>query len=334
MISAKRMVVIDLYAGSYNKEKTGHELFNLDKNPIDNNFYGYCPPWDGINIKEFGANKTDEYIDNVLVVYVSKKEKSNNREIIAFCINARVFKAKQSGDKLSRNFIDKDGKERISTYSIKSDNLFDLRNRFCKFEINTNDYSNYMFRKQRFYGGKYPELDNKIIEYIEDVLGSKKMLDVDDNDEQEEILQAEPATKEDIQSSANKELNIVSSNQGKIIAKNSRISKSALIEAKYICAINPNHTTFTTVNNVPYMEGHHLIPCTLSNSKFFMKKFNKNIDCLENIICLCPNCHREVHYGEWNSKSEKIKEIFTKQKEKLEKVGLLISEEELLNLYK
>lgn len=333
-LDVRKMVVVDLYTGSYNKERTGHELYNLDRNPVDGYFYGYCPPHDGINISVFGANRTDEFVDDILVVYVTKKKDSNNREIIAFCLNARVFRKGQFDDKLCRNVKDKDGEESVATYSIKSNNLEYLKNKYNKFEININEYNNRMFRSQRFYGGKYPELDKKIIAYIESVIENREFLDNDNSDEQEEIQRSEPATQTEIQYSPEKPLNIVDSNQGKIIAKNNRISKSALIEAKYTCVINQSHKTFITTNGTPYMEGHHLIPCTVSNSELFMDKYHKNIDCVENIVCLCPNCHREVHCGEWNSKSQKIRKMFTKQKEKLVKAGLLIDEEELLNLYK
>lgn len=333
-LNANRMVVVDLYAGSYNRENIGHEIFNLNRNPVDGHFYGYCPPWDGIAITKFGASNKDEYIDDVLVVYVTKKDKSNNREIIAFSLNARVFKTGQSGEGLSRNFLDRDGKETVPTFSVQSDNLYDLRNRFNKFEIKINDFSNKMFRKQRFYGGTYSKLDEKIIAYIESILANKELLDNDDSEEQEEIQLAEPASNEDIQSSADKPLCIVKGSQGKAIAKDSRISKSALVDAKYTCIVNSAHKTFITKNKIPYMEGHHLVPCTVMNSEHFMKKFNKNIDCFENIVCICPNCHREVHYGEWDSKAKKIQIIFKKQQDKLKRVGLLITEQELLDLYK
>jgi hypothetical protein len=332
-LDSKKMIVVDLNAGSYIEKNTGHELFNLIKNPIDGYFYGYCPPWDGVNITKFGARNNDDYIDDVLVVYVSKKVKSNNREIIAFCLNARIFKTGQSGKGLSRNFTDKDGKEVISSYSVKSDNLYSFNNRFNKFEIKINDYNNKMFRKQRFYGGTYPKLDEKIIDYILSVLETKRFLDNDDNEEQEEIQISEPASSEIIQNSSDKPLNIENGNHGKIIVKDSRISKSALIDAKYTCAINAAHKTFITKHKTPYMEGHHLIPCTVMNSQYFMEMFNKNIDCFENIVSVCPNCHREIHYGEWNSKSEKIRIIYRKQQKKLNRVGILITENELLNLY-
>ena len=55
---------------------------------------------------------------------------------------------------------------------------------------------------------------------------------------------------------------------------------------------------------------------------------------IENIVSICPNCHREIHYGEWKSKSEKIKLLFRKQQDKLKQIGILITEDELLKLYK
>jgi hypothetical protein len=333
-LDSKRMIVVDLNSGSYNKKNIGHELFNLDKNPIDCNFYGYCPPYDGVAITKFGASSKDQYIDDVLVVYVCKKANSNNREIIAFCLSARLFKTGQSGEGLSRQFIDKDKKSVVSTYSVESDNLYNLKNRFNKFEIKISEYKNQMFRKQRFYGGTYPDLDKKIIEYIASVLEDKAILDNDDVDVQEDIQISQPANLEVIQNSSNKPLYIENGNHGKIIVKDSRISKSALIDAKYTCAIDISHKTFITRNKLPYMEGHHLIPCTVMNSEYFMKRFNKNIDCFENIVSVCPNCHREIHYGEWNSKSEKIRILFRKQQLRLKSVGILITEDELLKLYK
>ena len=332
-LNANKLLVVDLESGEYIKNHIGCECFNLCKNPVDGKFYGYCPPWDGVAIDRFGAKNDVEYIDNITIVYVRKKKGCNNREIIAFCLNATVFKHAQSGVELNR-FIDENGEIKAVTYSIRSDNVYDLENNFNKFEIRIKDYNNYMFRKQRFYGGKYPELDEKIVSYLEDFLEPKELLDNDGCEEQEEIQMLEPANLQEVRDSAKKPLCIVNGNHGKIIAKNGKITKSALIESKYTCAIDPTHKTFITKNGVPYMEGHHLIPCTVKNSNEFWAKFEKNIDCFENIICLCPNCHREVHYGEWNCKSEKIRIMLEKQKDKLKSIGVYITEEKLLELYK
>lgn len=332
-MDVKKMIVVDLESGSYSMKNIGHELFNLDRNLMDGLFYGYCPPWDGININNFGAKSNEESVEGVLVVYVRKKKGSNNRELIAFCQNAKVFRKKQYNDKLNRIFTNKDGSLTKSSFTIQSDNLYDLRNNYDKFDIIIADYSVHMFRKQRFYGGKYPELDKKIVVYIDNILNGQILLDIDDALVQEAIQDSTPATCEELEKSATKPLIIVNGNHGRLISKNNKISKSALIRAEFKCAIDESHKTFITKNGVSYMEGHHLIPCTVSNSESFMKEFERNIDCVENIVCLCPNCHREVHYGEWNSRSSKIRQLYEQNNKLLEVAGIKITLERLLSLY-
>ena len=179
----------------------------------------------------------------------------------------------------------------------------------------------------------FPEQLAKFVEKI-NILKYKELLDNDDIDEQEKIQNTEPATQEEIEDSVNKPLCIVKNGLNEAIGKKSNISKSALKKADYTCQIDPTHKTFITTRGEKYMEGHHLIPCTVKNSKYFEKKFKKNIDCFENIVCICPNCHRAVHFGDWNTKEEMIKMMFIKQSGKLKKVGILITEKELLNLYR
>jgi 5-methylcytosine-specific restriction protein A len=40
------------------------------------------------------------------------------------------------------------------------------------------------------------------------------------------------------------------------------------------------------------MEGHHLVPME------YQHLFTNSLDVTTNIISLCPNCHRKIHYGE------------------------------------
>lgn len=334
IVDPTKLIVVDLNSGSYAETNIGHELFNLEKNPIDNYYYGYTPPRDVIAIEKLGAKKNDEYTDGVLVVYVSKRKHSSNREIIAFCLNARVYRTGQPGKELNRIFIDNDGQHQVASFTIRSNNLFDLRDLYNKFEININAYNKMMFRKQRFYAGKYPNLEKNIIEYVESIVENSQMLDDDGDFEQEHIHRAEPADSKTIKESVNKPPSIINTNRGKIIAKDSRVSKAALKEADYKCIIDSSHKTFNTRHKIPYMEGHHLIPCTVGNSEFYYQKFNKNIDCLENIVSICPNCHRAIHYGDWDSKSEKLRVLYQKQHKKLEAAGIYITEEELFDLYR
>ena len=81
------------------------------------------------------------------------------------------------------------------------------------------------------------------------------------------------------------------------------------------------------------MEGHHLIPCTYTNAKYYWDNQGINIDCQANIVCLCPTCHRQIHYGSDNAKRTLIEKLYEESKDKLKSVGLTLTLEELLKLY-
>lgn len=73
------------------------------------------------------------------------------------------------------------------------------------------------------------------------------------------------------------------------------------------------------------MEPHHLIPLD------YQYLFEFSLDVEANIICLCSNCHNEIHYG-LNYKSL-IKKFYNERKEPLEQCGIKIELEELYKLY-
>lgn len=64
---------------------------------------------------------------------------------------------------------------------------------------------------------------------------------------------------------------------------------------KYMCNVNPQHITFISKGN-NYVEGHHIIPI------YQQKNYDFELDALENIISLCPSCHREIHSADHKSK--------------------------------
>lgn len=81
------------------------------------------------------------------------------------------------------------------------------------------------------------------------------------------------------------------------------------------------------------MEGHHLIPCTPSNAKRFWEKNKANIDCIENIVCICPTCHRRIHFGSDKEKRKVIEQLYALKKKELENAGIEIGLEDLVRLY-
>ena len=91
----------------------------------------------------------------------------------------------------------------------------------------------------------------------------------------------------------------------KIWVRNRKTRDKALKNANYQCEIDNTHKTFL-INNKYYMEGHHLIP--MEYQAMFEKQ---SLDIEENIISLCPTCHRKIHYASVNEKISMIKNIFS-----------------------
>ena len=323
-----KILVVDLYSGRYNDELTGFELFNLDRNPLDDKYYGYVPPRGGVDISKIETGARDS-VSGVLVVYVKRvSEKDKNREIIAYCENAQVYKKPQSGDGLNRNFVDKDGTKKIATYNLVSDNLIDLRRLSQKFTIEIERYNTYMFRMQRSYLEKYPPLKSDIISYIVE----QKIIDKDDETTQVNIQGVTPASDEMSQLYSAQPDEIIKANGSWQIKKNPAIAKKVLHDSGYKCLFDANHVTFRTATGVWYMEGHHLIPCTIDNSEMF--KAMSKLDREGNIVCICPSCHRAIHYGDVPTKKSMIETLYKKQLHKLYAAGFNVSLDELIGLYR
>lgn len=331
-LKSSPILYVDMYSGRYWNEKIGHEIFNLDKNPIDGKYYGYCPPHGNIGITNLGATRNQKSISGVIVVYTRKIANSHDREIIAFCTNATVYKEPVSDVKHLRKLgrvIKSEYKKPVCPYHIVSDELINLIDSTHKYKISLADYGLHMFRRQRTFSGHYSVLDECVRNYISQYLsGNSEELDF-----QESIQNADVDISVALLDVSKEMPEYADGNNCKIVKKNSRVSKSVLVNSDYKCAADSNHNTFLTSKGVQYMEGHHLIPCTYNNAQLFWKKRKRNIDCVENIVCLCPNCHRKVHFGSTEEKRKIIELLYTKQIEILAKANLDISLEELYYFY-
>ena len=56
------------------------------------------------------------------------------------------------------------------------------------------------------------------------------------------------------------------------------------------------------------MEGHHIIPVSRKES------FTQDLDVVENILCLCPTCHRKIHPSTNDVKENMLKEMMKNTK--------------------
>ena len=328
MKEQKPFIIVDLNSGRYVKEHSvGHEKYNLEPNKIDGLYYGYCPPYGGIGIEHLKAKRKDSRVDNVIVFYSRKKGKGPDREIIAFTDKATVFRKEQSGKGMMRQIVI-NGKTIDCGYHIVSENIYILKRPSDRFQIHCVDYNTYMFRKQRVFSGKYPPLDMQLLAWFNEYM---LRINQDDYLYQDQLEDLIPVSSTD--TSSTREPEYLDSTTGRVAKKNPSISSKAVAASGFKCSYDPSHHTFLKENGIPYMEGHHLIPCTPGNSEKYWKRFGRNIDCFENIVSLCPICHRRIHYGSNAERSEIIDRLYEVQAEKLKAAGLAISLKELRELY-
>lgn len=328
-IKSLPFIVIDLFSGGYyRKHGDGHEHYNLEPNQKDGLYYGYCPPFGGIGIEDLGAKRGDEHVDNVLVIYTQKIGKGPDREVIAFTDHATVYRKPQSGEGKGRQIVI-DGEIVDCGYHIVSENLYDLRDYPEKFRILCRGERSLIFRKQRFFKNHYKDIDRALTAWITDYL---VRVNIDGPDFYKQVIDSVADVK-DLSNTSSREPEYLDSPSGRLVKKNALVSRKAVSASGYKCTFDPAHHTFQTTKGVQYVEGHHLIPCTPTNSEKYWKRFGKNIDCSANIVALCPTCHRRIHFASPEEREGIIRKLYEVQSGKLEAIGLKISLEELKGLY-
>lgn len=108
---------------------------------------------------------------------------------------------------------------------------------------------------------------------------------------------------------------------------NVRIAKTALELAEYKCKKDNSHLTFTNKSGKPFMELHHLVPMAAQDD------FENNLDCIENLVSLCPTCHSAIHYGNDDVRYEMVKELYEQKCVELKKANINIDLNELFEKY-
>lgn len=100
-------------------------------------------------------------------------------------------------------------------------------------------------------------------------------------------------------------------------------------QAEYKCEFNKEHKTFISdISGKQYVEAHHLIPMK------YQDQFEYSLDIPENIVTLCPNCHRAIHHGTKDYKKKIISALFNKRKNILKDNNINIDMEALTEMYK
>lgn len=120
---------------------------------------------------------------------------------------------------------------------------------------------------------------------------------------------------------------------GRRFRTNPLLGKIAIKKAYYSCEKDYQHETFISKKTQrKYMEAHHLIPVCFQ--KEVWDNYHINIDCVENLVSLCPTCHKAIHYGTKEVQRKMISELYLRCAPKYKSIGLNITLEEIFKFYK
>ncbi len=109
--------------------------------------------------------------------------------------------------------------------------------------------------------------------------------------------------------------------------RNPRIALSKYLSAGYKCELDPSHATFISkATGKPYVESHHLIPVS------WEKHFEYSLDVPENILVLCPLCHRKFHHLKDDERIALINKFYLARRELLKTRGIELELERLKDL--
>ena len=109
--------------------------------------------------------------------------------------------------------------------------------------------------------------------------------------------------------------------------RSSIIKLQSIESAGYRCEFDDSHVTFTAKSTGhPYMEGHHVVPMK------YQDKFEHSLDVYANVVCLCPICHRLLHYGVESEKENVVNKIYHDRVDRLASSGIKISRNDFMKI--
>ena len=109
--------------------------------------------------------------------------------------------------------------------------------------------------------------------------------------------------------------------------RNPIVIAHAIESAHYMCELDRSHETFISQSTgKAYMEGHHIIAMK------HQALFACSLDVYANVDCLCPICHRMMHFGRLTDKKRIAEVLYESRCERLQKSGINLTKDEFINL--
>jgi len=97
-----------------------------------------------------------------------------------------------------------------------------------------------------------------------------------------------------------------------------RAKAVSVLNAASGCCLDSSHLTFTSrLTGKPFLEAHHVIPVNAT------PRFpGKNLDETDNIVALCPSCHRQIHHGSFDDIKIILSQLLKSRYALLNRLGL------------
>lgn len=113
-----------------------------------------------------------------------------------------------------------------------------------------------------------------------------------------------------------------------IFHRDIRVAANAIRASNYLCEINPKHQYFVSrATQHNYVEAHHIVPISTQ------ALFDNGLDNVANIACLCPVCHRKVHYGIDRDRLMLLEVLWKNKQEAIKLSGIELDYKELVTMY-
>jgi 5-methylcytosine-specific restriction protein A len=173
-------------------------------------------------------------------------------------------------------------------------------------------------------GEEYPFIGFYSAERLENILSGEQNrivfennYTIDDEDDEYQKAAASPKAQQD-----------QVTYEGKRHKRDASLAAKSIKNARHQCQYDTNHQSFISGSSgKPFVEVHHLVPISRSED------FEHSLDVPANLIVLCPNCHRAIHYGDKDIKTKLINKFYNERERSLKSSGININIEELLNYY-
>ncbi len=118
--------------------------------------------------------------------------------------------------------------------------------------------------------------------------------------------------------------------KGPHVKKNPRLAALRFLMSDYKCEVDPAHQPFTSrITNKNFVEAHHLVPARMD----VQEKFKCALDHENNIVSLCPNCHRRLHHAVSDEKNDILRRLYRRRRKELDVAGIHLSMARLISYY-